>query len=188
MEIYEEAVFSCLEESVSIELNDQSKEQARLSLKYGGLGLRSLRTHAAAAYISSVAAANAHADIDISIADYNSHVADADQLTQDSARSANRKHSLSSAIEENSFRLLLEHVSLPSEKVRLMETSALHASDWMTCVPSPALGLRLEAEEVQTLVKLKLGFSVSALGEARSSSQDTTYCETQRSTAHAWGC
>ena len=44
----------CLESSAEIELTPWGCNQAKLSLNYGGLGLRSLAMHAQAAYIASL--------------------------------------------------------------------------------------------------------------------------------------
>ena len=51
---FDDDVLHCLECSLEIELTPRACSQAQLGLNYGGLGLRSLTTHAQAAYISSL--------------------------------------------------------------------------------------------------------------------------------------
>ena len=51
---FDDDVLHCLECSVEIELTPRACNQAKLGLKYGGLGLRSLAMHAQAAYIASL--------------------------------------------------------------------------------------------------------------------------------------
>ena len=51
---FDDDVLHCLECSLEIELTPRACRQAQLGLKYGGLGLRSLTTHAQAAYIASL--------------------------------------------------------------------------------------------------------------------------------------
>ena len=51
---FDEDVRQCFVLSSAIEVSDTAWKQAQLSLRFGGLGLRSLSCHAAAAFISSL--------------------------------------------------------------------------------------------------------------------------------------
>ena len=52
--VFDVAVRSCFEKIVSSSLTDDQWSQCTINLRCGGLGLRSVSMHAAAAYIASV--------------------------------------------------------------------------------------------------------------------------------------
>jgi hypothetical protein len=76
-----------------------------------------------------------------------------------------RRHSsqalLSGAIDKA---LLDGAVNNPSDLARLQAVSSPNSSDGISAVPSPGLGFRLDADEVQILVKLRLGLPVATEG------------------------
>ena len=52
--------------------------------------------------------------------------------------------------------------SAPSicDKARLLAVTEQHTSDWIAAIHSPGLGLKLEANEFQTLIKMRLGLDI----------------------------
>ena len=67
---------------------------------------------------------------------------------------------LSDAIEEVHFNSILNSCSL-ADKTRLLSVSSLHASAWISDVPSLSLGLHLDPSEFQPAVKWWLGVNHS---------------------------
>ena len=140
-------------------MNHGARIQAQLSLKRGGLGLRSCQRHASAAYISSASTFHGQTDLASAITAYNLQVQTSDQITE----GVMSQRRLSNAIEKQDFTNLAEQVTV-AERVILEAISAKHASDWLTVTPSPGLGFRFLPEEFQTLVKMRLRLPLYADG------------------------
>ena len=158
---FDDDVLHCLECSLEIELTSRACSQAQLGLKYGGLGLRSLTTHALAAYIASLSTSLTpihpseltmqHLCDAITV--FNGKVACCEQLSVASVQDASHhQHKLSSAIEKAGFLSLLDGASTV-DKARLLAISAPQAHAWLRAQPSPKLGLDLLPNEIQVLVK-----------------------------------
>ena len=154
---------------MEIELTPRACSQAQLGLKYGGLGLRSLNSHAQAAYIASLSTSLTpihpseltmqHLCDAITV--FNGKVACCEQLSVESVQDASHhQHKLSSAIEKAGFFSLLDGASTV-DKARLLAISAPQAHAWLRAQPSPKLGLDLLPNEVQVLVKWWLGLPLS---------------------------
>ena len=138
--------------------SDTAWKQAKMSLRRGGLGLRSLADHPSAAYIASVCTpgsvqATPHLD--------NSCVADCDTLSISSLKdnSPNQKK-LSDFIEALQLNSLLS-TSSTADRARLLSISCPHASAWISLVPSISLGLHFEPQEFNTALKWWLGVNPS---------------------------
>ena len=67
---------------------------------------------------------------------------------------------LSGKIKECQFSDLYDSVS-PADKVLLLSVSSIHASAWLSVVPSSRLNLSLEPSEFHTAIKWWLGIPVS---------------------------
>ena len=155
---FDDDVLHCLECSIEIELTPRACNQAKLGLKYGGLGLRSLAMHPQAAYIVSLSTSltpiqpselSMHRLCD-AIMVFNGKVACCEQLSvEDVLAISQHQHKLSSAIEKAGF-LSLHDGASTVDKARLPAPQA-HA--WLRAQPSPKLGLDLLPNEVQALVK-----------------------------------
>ncbi|KAL5479454.1 hypothetical protein EMCRGX_G022979 [Ephydatia muelleri] len=161
---FDDDVLHCLECSVEIELTPRACNQAKLGLKYEGLGLRSLAMHAQAAYIASLSTSLTPiqpSDLTMqrlcdAIMVFNGKVACCEQLSvehvEDVLATFQHQHKLSSAIGKAGFLSLLDGASTV-DKARLLATSAPQAHAWLRAQPSPKLGLDLLPIEVQALVK-----------------------------------
>ena len=161
---FDEDVRQCFVLCSAIEVSDSAWKQAQLGLRFGGLGLRSLSCHAAAAFIASLSSSglglsnNRH--LQQAVVAYNSKVSLHHKITAESAlASPTPQRELSSRIDENQFKSLLE-ASSPANKARLLSASAPHAASWLSVVPSMGLGLHMECNEFQTAVRWWLGVGV----------------------------
>ena len=165
---YDDSVLRCFEEATATELSENARKQAQLGLTNGGIGLRSLKLHAPAAYISSVISSGATGELEFSIHAYNDTVAESDRLQASEGTAlqdrCKRQSALSAAIETKCLRDMLEGAESSAERVRLLEVSSPNSSKWLTAIPSPGLGLRLEPEEIQVLMKHRLGLPLSPPG------------------------
>ena len=142
-----------------------SWEQAQLSLSRGGLGLRSLSHHSAAAYISSVSASEqcsvpmSHLHTSVNL--FNALIPSANAITLDDVVSSPcHQHALSSKIENHQFTLLFDHSSLP-DRARLLSVSSPNAVAWLSVLPSPGLNLHMDPPEFQVALKWWLGMDLA---------------------------
>ena len=108
-----------LHDCLSIDLPNTAWQQAQLCLSRGGLGLRSLSQHSAAAYVASSAvsgsATNRSHHLLQSIDCFNSLVFPADVTSTDELlTSPKNQKELSSRIEHSQFQALFESSSLPN--------------------------------------------------------------------------
>ncbi|KAL5478022.1 hypothetical protein EMCRGX_G024897 [Ephydatia muelleri] len=148
---FDEDVRQCFVLCSAIDVSDTTWKQAQLSLRYGGLGLRSLSCHAAAAYIASLSLSglgqsNNHY-LQQAVIAYNSKVASHHAITAESAlASPTTQRELSSKIDEDQFKSLLG-ASCPADKARLLSVSAPHSSSRVSVIPSMGLGLHMESNE-----------------------------------------
>ena len=144
---FDEDVRQCFVLCSAIDVSDTAWKQAQLSLRFGGLGLRSLSCHAAAAYIASLSLSglgqsNNH-HLQQAIIAYNSKVASHHAITAESALAyLTTQRELSSKIDEDQFKSLLG-ASCPADKARLLSVSAPHSSSWVSVIPSMGLGLHI---------------------------------------------
>ena len=165
---------------MEIELTPRACNQAKLGLKYGGLGLRSLAMHAQAAYIASFSTSLTPIQpseltmqcLCDAIMVFNGKVACCEQLSVDVLATSQHQHKLSSAIEKAGFLSLLDGASTV-DKARLLAISAPQAHAWLRAQPSPKLGLDLLPNEVQALVKWGLGLPVFTDADACSHCSQT---------------
>ena len=140
----------CFASYVMQDLTDSAWQQAQLSLKYGGLGLRPFSLHSCAAYIASVCATGRQdiAHLIRPIDTFNALVSPEDTVTLDSIVSPPvHQTTLSSSQDLQCFRSLLNISSL-ANKARLLLASAPHASSWLTVVPTVELGVHLDPSEL----------------------------------------
>ena len=183
-----------------IDSSDTAWKQAKMSLRRGGLGLRSLVDHSSAAYVASFCtpgSVQTTPHLDKVISHYNSCVADCDILSISSLKdnSPNQKK-LSDSIEALQFNSLLS-TSSTADRARLLSISYPHASAWIsvsasvctlnTCTRPQKL---LESKSTvnvlyfsKSLVRLySLSFSLSLA----SSRPREEYLSTSRTKSHAW--
>ena len=138
-------------------------QQAQLSLKRGGLGLRRLSCHSPAAYIASFQSSGLSPSsgkyLSSSVDLYNSLVDPQDSLTLESVGNSHLSQKvLSSKIEDRQFGNLF-HATL-TDRAHLLSVSSPHTSAWLSVTPSPRLNLHLEPAEFQVALKWWLGILV----------------------------
>ena len=159
---FDDDVLHCLECSLEDELASQACNQAKLGLKYGGLGLHSLTMHAQAAYIASLSTSLTPihpSELTMqrlcdAIMTFNGKVACCEQLSVEGVQNtSHQQHKLSSAIEKAGFLSLLDGASTVGN-ARLLAISAPQAHAWLKAQLSPKLGLALVPNEVQALVEM----------------------------------
>ena len=139
--------------------------QAQLSLSRGGLGLRSLSSHAAAAYIASLCSSDfsslSSLHLTSAIGKFNSSVSPSDVVSVDSlAQQPPIQKALSAKIDDFQFNQLFNSSSL-ADRARLLSISSPHASSWLSVVPSEGLGLHLNLDQFQVAIKWWLGLDTS---------------------------
>ncbi|KAL5483840.1 hypothetical protein EMCRGX_G020256 [Ephydatia muelleri] len=117
LKFFDEEVRLCFSSCVAIDVPDTQWQQAQLSPKLGGLGLRSLSLHSCAAFISSVASLemgnpdNTH--LQQAILRFNARVSPQDSITMESVlNSPPQQKSLSQKLDSFAFHSLLSSASL----------------------------------------------------------------------------
>ena len=132
---------------------------------HGGLGLRSAKDHAAAAYITSVFSSEplkegllSHGNLNIDLtpatnvlsAKLQEEVAPEDLFGM-SQKAASLKVDLASQLS------LTNQLTELRDKARLASLSLLHAGDWLNVIPSPVLGLHVHPQEFRFSILYRLG-------------------------------
>ena len=144
-------------------------DQASLPLSLGGLGLRRAAKHGAAAYLASVGdAALLVQDIrgqrgaeevegERALASLNLHLGEV--LSMEEARGMRQK-ALSGLIDCEAASRLREAAAGTRDRARLNCVSRAGAGDWLSALPSRALGLHLRKSEFILAVRYRLGLQV----------------------------
>ena len=162
--LFDDCVQQCFSECTAADVSAATWQQAQLSLKRGGLGLRSLSFHSPAAYIASFLSSGLSPSsgkyISSSLHLYNSLVDPQDSITHESVGDSPLSQKvLSSKIEDQQFNNLFHNASV-TDRARLLSISSPHASAWLSVTPSPRLNLHLEPAEFQVALKWWLGIPV----------------------------
>ena len=165
LKLFDEEVRKCFSSCFAIDTTDPSWLQAQLSTGFGGLGLRSLSHHSCAAFIASLAASgyssaeNLHLNHAINL--FNNQVSPSEVITAEGVSSLRvTQRTLSKKLECHLFNSLLGDSSM-ADRARLLSVSAPHAASWLSVIPSPALGLHLEPNELQASIRWWLGLDTS---------------------------
>ena len=137
----------------AVDTSDEAWLQAQLSLSRGGLGLRSLSSHAAAAYIAFLCSSDFSSltslHLTSAIGKFNSSVSPSDVVSVESlAQRPPIQKALSAKIDDFQFNQLFNSSSL-ADRARLLSISSPHASSWLSVVPSEGLGLHLNPDQFQ---------------------------------------
>ena len=162
--LFDDCVQQCFSECTAVDASAATWQQAQLSLKRGGLGLRSLSFHSPAAYtasfLSSGLSPSSGRYISSSLHLYNSLVDPQDSITHESVGDSPLSQKvLSSKIEDQQFNNIFHNASV-TDRARLLSISSPHASAWLSVTPSPRLNLHLEPAEFQVALKWWLGIPV----------------------------
>ena len=163
------AVRACYENFSCSVLDDRQWELATLSTKKGGLGLRSIRNHSTAAFLSSQTAchklcldldpeyqdsSDQHSSAQAqSLRDYNDQVLTADQISA-AALADHRQQSLSNRIDESIETRLFDPaaVDLASRAHHKLVTTG-GAGQWLHTVPLKACKHDVEPQLYCTMLK-----------------------------------
>eukprot|EP00731_Ephydatia_muelleri_P020056 Em0012g881a len=148
-----------------VDTSDEAWLQAQLSLSRGGLGLWSLSSHAAAAYIAFLCSSDfsslSSLHLTSAIGKFNSSVSPSDVVSVKSlAQQPPIQKALSAKIDDFQFNQLFNSSSL-ADRARLLSISSPHALSWLSAVPSEGLGLQLNPDLFQVAIKWWLGLDTS---------------------------
>ena len=136
-------------------------QQVQLSLRYEGVGLQSLSHHSSAALIAPLALVTENQYLVQAITLFNSQVLPSDAISVQSVLSSPiKQRTLSQKPDNHLFQTLLVSSSV-ANKARILSESALHSASWLSVVPSAALGLHLEPNEILVVLKWWLGHDLS---------------------------
>ena len=164
---FDMAVKESVEEVMGTPLPPHQWDQACLPISLGGLGLRSAVSHGAAAYIASVG------DSELLVQDIRGHHQGVDGeraltslnlhlgqvLSIEEARALSQK-ALSGLIDCEAASRLKEAATGTRDKARLNCVSRQGAGDWLSALPSKALGLHLRKSEFILALRYRLGLPV----------------------------
>ena len=139
--------------------------QSQLSLRFGGLGLRSLSHHSSAAFIASFCSSgfattdNHHLMNAINL--FNSLVSSSDAIAPESAiESPPSQRSLSHKLDSLSFSNLYD-LSSPANKARLLSASVSLATSWVSVLPSGEPGMHFDPSKYRTAISWWLGLETT---------------------------
>ena len=127
--------------------------------------MRSLSSHAAAAYIASLCSSGfsslSSLYLTAAIGKFNSSVSPSDVVSVEGlAQQPPIQKALSAKIDDFQFNQLFNSSSL-ADRARLLSISSPHASSWLSVVPSEGLGLHLNPDQFQVAIKWWLGLDTS---------------------------
>ena len=157
-QMFDNDIHHAFAECTAVDTFGNSWQQAQLSLCRGGLGLRNLSHHSAAAYISSVSASEqcsvSMSHLFTSVNLFNALISPADAIILDDIVSSPcRQRTLSSKIENHQFQLLFNHSSLP-DRACLLSVSSPHAAAWLSVIPSPGLNLHMDPPGIPNCLEM----------------------------------
>ena len=174
LDAFDAGVRACLEHMCTGPLRSEAWAQATLASSVGGLGLRSTRRHAPAAYLASLvntAQACVLLDPDYDLATHSAYLAaitahNQDVLQSDHLRApvplTTRQRELSQALD----RAVISQLLAPGQgreaaraHLRLLELPGSGA--WLHAPPSEALGLHVAPRLFRVMVQLRLRLPVS---------------------------
>ena len=161
LELFDIDVHHCFSQCTTVDTSDEAWLQAQLSLSRGGLGLRSLSSHAPAAYIVSLCSSGfsslSSLHLTSAIGEFNSSVSSSNMVSVESlAQQPPIQKALSAKIDDFQFNQLFNSSSL-ADRARLLSISSPHALSWLSVVPSEGLGLHLNPDQFQVAIKWWLG-------------------------------
>ena len=170
---YDDAVRCCLERLGGFQLSAAAWEQAGLSVRRGGLGLRSAARHCFAAYLASLSAAAGRcqeldpdfqptwASFGQAFDAYNACLEPADRLPSPAPPNL-RQQSLSLALDKASLARLTATASGEAARAHLQLLQQPGAGAWLNACPSEALGLHVETQQFCLLLRLRLRLPVAS--------------------------
>ena len=166
---FDNAMRDALSDLASSPLSEWVWLKASLPSSRGGLNLRRVSLHAPAAYISSLSQTrDLVAGILGGVSEPPEHLPDSiaalalaagrpEWTSLDKIDVPLRQRPLSHSIDEATFDHLLATTTNVRHRALVLSTSLPHAGDWLSVVPSPALGLHLQDKEFRLCLDYWLG-------------------------------
>jgi hypothetical protein len=169
---FDSAVRVALEAILGAPLTPAQWAQASLPIHLGGVGLRRAGGHGAAAYLSSLSASD-HLVQEIRALPTSQE--STEEATENAVRNLNEQlgdhltyeevgnmtqRLVSGLIDSEALARLQQATTTIREKARLNCVGREGAGDWLTSLPSQALGLHLRAGEFMFAMKYRLGMAV----------------------------
>ena len=174
---FDEIQYSALEDILGSSLSPLAWRQASLPVSLGGLGLRSASSHAAAAYLSSLAQTKSTVDqilmsfpfrhdLDFPISFFRAAAGSLsptvlETLTPDSEDLSQKR--LSYLIDSNLHSSLLKDVQTDNNRrdsARLLSLTLPQAGAFLNAIPNPSFGLSILPENFRVALKYRLGLPV----------------------------
>jgi hypothetical protein len=167
-----------LVEVSNVEVNGEAWEQAKLPIRLGGLGVRSVEDLALPCYIASLHAAlpllrsispglipddSAPFSLQTAIQQFSEVTGIQDVPPTSTASSQRSWDNLAATVSRD--RMVTSANQL--HRARLVAASEPHTAAWLQAVPVPSLGLHLDEETVRVAVALRLGATVCERHQCR---------------------
>ena len=148
-------------------LGESARQQASLSVKLGGVGLRSAESHCSAAFISSVIHSQPIIDslltlplpprpLDSSFPLLQAVTGNPTFTSADLLPPEFTQNSLSKLIDQNTLAHIRGEAGI-RDSARLLSLSLPHAGDFLDVIPSPTLSLQLDSRSFGKAVAYRLG-------------------------------
>ena len=169
LDVFDSHLRSALSRIANVDISDTEWTQASLPIRYGGLGIRKVRSLALPAYLASAASTSDLQSLILSSCScttdtfYDSYLS----LWQSTFGPLAPSSALSG---KQSFwdkpGIMAAHAQVESsisdshQMARFLAAGAPHSGDWLLAFPISSCGLRLSDEAVRVAVALRLGCSV----------------------------
>lgn len=157
------------ESFAALQLTDSAWSQAQLSLSMGGLGIRSVSTHCAAAFINShlrTLPGNLSIALQGALDLFESQLGLGESMDQAKvelmmAKDPSPQRSLSKKLDHLVFRRLLDE-STVAHRLRLLSVASPRSGAWLQAMPSRGpFDLTLTPDEMQVLLQHRLGLPLA---------------------------
>jgi hypothetical protein len=164
-EEFDRKVRLCFENIVGFSPNGDQWEQCQLSIRFGGLGLRSVYRHSDASYVGSFSSTRGLMSLILNgprgpspyyLSSLLSLQADLGEDSEFDPEFLYSQKSLSRRIDKIFYQNLLDKISTRN-KARMLSIGNQGAYLWLSVIPSRQLGHRFSHEEYSVLVKWWLG-------------------------------
>jgi len=154
LRLFDEEVRLCFSSCLAVDVPDVQWQQAQLSPKFGGFGLRSLSLHSCAAFISSLTSSGLGSPENIhlqqAILHFNAQVSPQDMLKVETVLNVPPHQSaLSQKIDTHIYQSHTALLCFSSYKAHLLSVSGPHAGSWISSIPSASLNLHLDSVKCQ---------------------------------------
>ena len=168
--LYDQEIRGCLENILNVELHEKAWDQSSLPAKQEGIGIGKASDLALPAFISSAyGATNTVKKLLPDFIDTDSYqeLLDARNawafILQDKAEQPSNlsvQALWDAPMYKKKYQDLLESETSPVDRARLLAVAAEHSSDWLSAIPVPALGLKLDNMSLRIATGLRLGSSL----------------------------